>query len=246
MKVFQIVKNTCAWCTGFNSLTDAYRVYPSDLVFVEAPDYVFVGWGYKGEYDSEGNVIPMNERFTKPEIPEGSYYDSETGEVFPESELAERLIKAQTIKQNENKTKFAEYLDSNPLVWEDGKEYGITMEDQSEIQLNLTQYQLQVNSGVKDAVLEWHAKREKCTTWNIEDLTRLAISISGAVYPVFQKMNDYKEAIYSATDLDAVRSIEISYDPVVEENTAEDTTDNIEADTNTATTQKASSNKAVK
>lgn len=74
MKVFQIVGDFCHY--------DATRVhptvkstegrYPPDVLFVEAPDYVFEGWGY------------LNGEFIKPTPPEGWIYDDATGTFYPE------------------------------------------------------------------------------------------------------------------------------------------------------------------
>ena len=60
------------------------------------------------------------------------------------------LDEAKELKQEKNKLLFAEYLASHPLTWTDGKEYGITMEDQSEISLNLSQYQIAIQAGTLD------------------------------------------------------------------------------------------------
>ena len=48
MKIFQIVSNVCYWdATAVHpTLADTVGKYPSDIIFVEAPDYVFEGWGY--------------------------------------------------------------------------------------------------------------------------------------------------------------------------------------------------------
>ena len=78
MKIFQIVSNVCYWdATAVHpTLADTVGKYPSDIVFVEAPDYVFEGWGYDGTkvgYD----------RFIQPTPPEGWYYDDETGSFKP-------------------------------------------------------------------------------------------------------------------------------------------------------------------
>ena len=59
------------------------------------------------------------------------YYNPSTGE------FSCNLEEAQYAKQEENKIAFASYLASHPLTWVDGKEYGITQEDQSEIALNI-------------------------------------------------------------------------------------------------------------
>lgn len=74
MKIFQIVSNVCYWdATAVHPmLADTVGKYPSDIIFVEAPDYVFEGWGYdstKVGYD----------RFIQPTPPEGWKYNTETG-----------------------------------------------------------------------------------------------------------------------------------------------------------------------
>ena len=47
MKIFQIVKNFCFYdATSVHpTLLSTVGKYPPDVLFVEAPDYVFEGWG---------------------------------------------------------------------------------------------------------------------------------------------------------------------------------------------------------
>jgi hypothetical protein len=52
-----------------------------------------------------------------------AYYDSENNVLVCD------LDNAKDMKQEENKTLFAEYLASHPLTWVDGKQYGVTSED---------------------------------------------------------------------------------------------------------------------
>lgn len=206
MKVFQIVANMCYWLTPYKSIEETVGKYPPDCKFVEAPDYVHESWGYI-ETDDDGNEIPYEDRFIRPEAPEGWLYDENTGTFYPESEVGLRLERAKENKQNENKMLFAKYLSDHPLVWVDGKTYGVTLEDQTEIQLNLSQYQIQIEAGIENPILEWHAQHEACTEWTYENLTALAMAIANYIYPEFKKMNNYKSEIYSAeteTDLDNI------------------------------------------
>lgn len=122
------------------------------------------------------------------------------------------LDEAKEIKQEKNKVLFAEYLATHPLTWEDGKEYGITMEDQSEISLNLNQYQIAVQAGVESPTLEWHARHEECTAWTLQNLVALSMSISAAVYPMYRKMQEYKISIFGATSIEELNAIELSYE----------------------------------
>ena len=121
------------------------------------------------------------------------------------------LDEAKELKQEKNKLLFAEYLASHPLTWTDGKEYGVTMEDQSEISLNLSQYQIAVQAGVESPTLEWHARHEECQPWTLENLVALSMSISAAVYPMYRQMQQYKISIYGASSLEELEQVKLDY-----------------------------------
>lgn len=76
MKVFQIEANVCYWdaTRQFPTVESTVGYFPPNLLFVEAPDYVFEGWGY------------MDGEFIKPEVPEGWLYDEDTGTFYREGE----------------------------------------------------------------------------------------------------------------------------------------------------------------
>lgn len=78
MKVFQIEANVCYWdaTRQFPTKESTVGYFPPDLLFVEAPDYVFEGWGY------------IDGEFIKPEAPEGWLYDDATGTFYREGEEA--------------------------------------------------------------------------------------------------------------------------------------------------------------
>ena len=209
-KVFQIVNNMCSWQSPYKSIKETEGRYPADIKFVEAPDYVYEGWGYMEE-DKDGNELTGAERFIQPEAPEGWIYDVETGTFYPESDIGVRLERAKESKQNENKCAFANFLASHPITWTDGKKYGVTLEDQNEIALNLSQYQIQVAAGVEKPTLEWHAIKESCVAWSYEDLSALVLAISEYVYPWFHKMNAYKEQIFAVEEVKDLDSIVIDY-----------------------------------
>lgn len=79
MKVFQIEANICYWdaTRKFPSVRSTIGYFPPSVLFVEAPDYVFEGWGYDpvGEGDS---------KFIKPTPPDGWLYDDKTGTFYQE------------------------------------------------------------------------------------------------------------------------------------------------------------------
>lgn len=115
MKVFQIENGFCYSdvTSSFPSLEYLNKVHPNiKLTFVEAPDYVFPGWGY------------ANGEFLKPQAPEGWLYDDETGTFYPEEYEANRkqmryeqrcneLIREKYTSNDENQI-LREYL-ANPI-----------------------------------------------------------------------------------------------------------------------------------
>ena len=78
MKVFQVYEGFCHWdATPVHpTLESTQGRYAPDIVFVEAPDFVFEGWGY--DESAQGD-----QRFIKPTPPEGWLYDESTGVFFP-------------------------------------------------------------------------------------------------------------------------------------------------------------------
>lgn len=210
MKVVQIVNGVVAWVTNFETVAETVDKYPRACLFVSAPDYVFEKWTYRTK-DEEGNAVTGDDRFVKPIPPEGYIYDDYTGQFLKEEYLPVVLAKAYAEKQDENKAAFAKFLAEHPLTWTDGKVYGVTLEDQSEISLNLSQYQMQIAAGVESPILEWHASKEACAPWTYENLTALALAISAHVYPWFQKMNEYKGQIYACQSKEEVDAIEIVF-----------------------------------
>ena len=211
MKIIQIVGGKCAWVTPYSSVSETISIFPKGLLFVEAPDYVNELWGFK-DVDDNGNFITGNDRFIRPDPGEGYFYDDDTGKIYPNSEYGTILVREQNKKQEENKVLFAKFLADHPLLWDDGKLYGVTMEDQTEIQLNIQQYNIQTQAGVENPVLEWHSVKEACTPWTIEKLSALALSISAYIYPWFRKMQEYKTAIFNCTTIEDVKLINLIYD----------------------------------
>lgn len=78
MKVFQIENNICYWdaTRQFPSVESTVGCFPPDLLFVEAPDNVFEGWGY------------IDGEFIQPTPPEGWLYDAGTGTFYREGDPA--------------------------------------------------------------------------------------------------------------------------------------------------------------
>lgn len=114
--------------------------------------------------------------------------------------------------QEINKQKFNEWLKENPLEWSDGKNYGITLEDQSELNLTLSKYKessmLKIEPVPK---LEWHAQKEENVEWAYEDLINLSNAISEKVYDKYHLMQKYKIEIYNATTVKELKDMSFIY-----------------------------------
>lgn len=215
-KIFQIVNGRCHWQTPFKSLEET-KNFPADCIFVEAPDHVNEQWGF-----DETEI--GDDRFIKPEVPEGFIYDDESGQIMEAGTKERMLEEAKEFKQEKNNTLLAEYLNAHPLTWSDGKQYGITKEDQQEISLNLVSYQNDLAMGIENPRLEWHAIHEQCVPWTYENLAALSSAIRDAVYPWYQKNQAYKTQIYACTSMSELEAIELNYgDP--SETTDEESTD---------------------
>lgn len=162
----------------------------------------------KADVLNQPNAVIVLELETIPSdvIPNYSKYNQENGTFITD------LNQAKYDKQEENKKLFAEYLATHPLTWVDGKEYGITQEDQFEISLNLNQYQVAVVAEAENPTLEWHARHEECVPWTLEQLSALSLAISNAVYPKYHLMQEYKTQIFGANSIDELKAIELNYE----------------------------------
>ena len=141
----------------------------------------------------------------------GDLYDGESWShaPTPEPEPVE-LAAAQQARQTENKAALAEWLVTHPLLWTDGRTYGVTEEDQQEMALNLMQYQVSVQAG-QPAVLEWHAQKESCRTFEQSEYVALSLAIADYVYPYLRYQESVKEAIYQAETAQEVSNVKIDY-----------------------------------
>lgn len=131
----------------------------------------------------------------------------------PPETLTEYLDAAKAAKQAQNKQALADWLAAHPLTWTDGSTYGVTEQDQNEMSLNLAQYQLAVAAG-QPAVLEWHAQKQSCHTFEIEEYTALSLATAAYVYPYRRYQETVKEAIYAAESKEGLDAIEIDYGSV--------------------------------
>lgn len=117
-------------------------------------------------------------------------------------------------KQEENKKSFADFL-KNSYVEFNGKHYGVTEEDQTEMSLNYMQYNISKQAG-QSSILEWHAKKEKCVHFTESDFLTLSLIVKSFVYPYMNRMQEYKEQIYACKSINEVKNIKIEYSTLEE------------------------------
>lgn len=122
MKVFQIMGRFCHWDATpvVTNLENAREMFAPDMEFVEAPDYVFEGWGF--DPSAEGNA-----RFIKPTPREGWLYDDKTGTMY----------RAEDIKPSEQKSN-AELTAENAALQDTVTDLELALCDMYETLLSVT------------------------------------------------------------------------------------------------------------
>lgn len=214
-------------CEVKNVETQRYSVFVKTdsnacIVSVNSSAFADAEWGIRIDegtgdkyYHAQGNYF-SNGIYTDDGIPRYKLVDG-APELRTEEEIqADRpdpLPQAKADRQAENKAALASWLANHPLTWVDGNTYGVTEEDQSEMALNLQQYQLQVAAG-REAVLEWHTQKKQCHTFTVEQYSALLLSIIDYVYPYRRYQEAVKEAIYAAKTIEEVEAVVIDYSAV--------------------------------
>lgn len=138
--------------------------------------------------------------------------DDTTGKFTTQKEIDELLDKTRKEKREESNKKLSDFLNSHPLVYKDGKSYGITKEDQTEIQNAITAYNVQKESGIPDPVVQWHSIGQPAEDWNIDDLKELYGLIYQKSYSAYTVNQDYKRQINEAKTVDEINEIVIIYE----------------------------------
>ena len=173
----------------------------SDIKTPEGLQYILLE-----NYKSDGRTV---ERVDVTQTPHVLVYSKTKEELEYEAMTLEEY---QELRQIENKAKLAEFLKASPILWTDGLYYGVTLEDQNEMSLDLSTYQLKQNLGDTNWKLQWHSVKSDCRDFSEEEFLGLLNAIIEFVYPYRQLEMKYKEAIYTATSKDEVKAIEINYD----------------------------------
>lgn len=124
------------------------------------------------------------------------------------------LDEYKSYKQELNKKALAEYLENHPIQWTDGKYYGVTQEDQIEMQSDLTAYNLKRQTGDDLWKLEWHDKQKACREFTVEEFYGLINAIIDFVYPLRRLQEEFKEEIYACETKEELDAMVIDYTSV--------------------------------
>lgn len=173
----------------------------SDIKVPEGLPYILID-----DYDYETRSIERIDVTQEPPVP---VYSKSKEEMEYE---ALTLDEYKEQRQSENKLALATFLKANPILWTDGLYYGVTQEDQDEMNLDFSTYQLKQTLGDTEWKLQWHSVKSICRDFTLEEFTALLNTIIEFVYPYRQLEMQYKEAIYSATTKEEVAAVELIYE----------------------------------
>ena len=105
----------------------------------------------------------------------------------------------------------AEWLESNPMLYTDGKYYSVTAEKQSLLNGNLASYERAKAINV-EYPLKWNSTGSECVSWDYTDLLALSLTIAGYVAPKVSKQQEIELQIKACTTVDELNEIVINYD----------------------------------
>ena len=148
-----------------------------------------------------------------PEDFEPYKYKLENGSFLlnPDYVPPDTLSPLKMAKITESKTKLAEWLVNNPLLYSDGKYYSVTEEKQSLLNSNIASYERAKALGI-DYPLKWNSTGEECTEWTYESLVTLSLTIAAYVAPKVSKQQSIEITIKSCETAEELDKVVISYD----------------------------------
>lgn len=170
---------------------------------------VIVAIIYRDSADTEG--IPVKS------IPDGVEllkwcYTAEKGFYEnPDYVPPDILSDLKEAKIAESKTKLAEWLANNPLLFSDGKYYSVTEEKQSLLNSNIASYERATAMDI-DYPLKWNSTGEECVEWSYTDLVTLSLTIAAYVAPKVSQQQSIEIQIKACETAEELDKVVISYD----------------------------------
>ena len=140
-------------------------------------------------------------------------YKLENGSFLPNPDYVppDTLLPLKIAKIEESKTKLAEWLANNPLLYSDGKYYSVTEKKQSLLNSNIASYERAKALGI-EYPLKWNSTGEECVEWSYTDLVALSLTIAAYVAPKVSKQQSIEISIKSCENTEDLDRIVISYD----------------------------------
>ena len=135
-------------------------------------------------------------------------------EPTPE-ELASQLLNLKKSKIELSKILLEKYLLEHPLLYKDGFYYSVTLEKQNLLAGQLMAYQLELQKGVENPILEWNSVGEECIPWTYDDLSDLAIAIKAYVKPYVAYQRAIEKQINASVSIEEVNNMVINYDEAI-------------------------------
>lgn len=151
--------------------------------------------------DIPANVEPMKWCFAA----EKGFYEN------PDYVPPDILSDLKEAKIAESKTKLAEWLANNPLLYSDGKYYSVTEEKQSLLNGNLASYERATSAGI-EYDLKWNSTGNECVPWEYNDLLTLSLNIAAYVAPKVSKQQSLEVQIRNCDAVEELDAIVIDYD----------------------------------
>lgn len=113
-------------------------------------------------------------------------------------------------KQDSNKQSLEHFLSTHPLLWADGRYYGVSKEDQNNMIMVKAAYDLKQSMGACWP-LQWCSVDGVCKDFEENEFVCLMNEIVNFVYPYRQLEMYYKDKIYKASTKEEVDAVNIVY-----------------------------------
>lgn len=165
----------------------------------------------KKNFDKGLWTIQMTKTAVKKAVISKEEYKDITGIEYenPSNSTDLEILKLGKIELS--KTKLAEWLETHPMTYTDGKMYSVTSEKQSLLNGNLASYERAKAVGI-EYPLKWNSTGSECESWDYTDLLTLSLTIAGYVAPKVSKQQELELQIKACTTIDEVNEIVIDYD----------------------------------
>lgn len=169
--------------------------------------------GYGDKYHhAQSNYFPQP-TYTEDGIPRYSLVDGKPIKRTVEEIEADRLEPAKAAKIAKSKSDLKTYLSTHPYQWTDGKQYNITDEKTGWLTSKVVAATAAAGIGVPYN-LKWNDTGMVCESWDLADLTALALAIDERVTALVTYQQTKEIEINAAKTMAELETIVVDYDEV--------------------------------